>query len=76
MGGALYSRMEEGESCATVEIKIAYFRPVISGTLTCVTKVIQRTKTLAFMESEVTVADKPVARAMGTFSIFDAGRSK
>ena len=76
MGGALYSRLDEGESCATVEIKIAYFRPVTAGTLTCVTNVIQRTRTLAFMESEVTAADKTVARATGTFSIFEAGRSK
>lgn len=74
MGGALYTRLGEGESCATVEIKIVYFRPVITGTLTCVTKVIQRTKTLAFMESEVKAGDKAVARAMGTFSVFEAGR--
>ena len=76
MGAALYSLLEEGQSCATVEIKIAYFRPVTSGTLTCETKIIQKGKKIAFMESELKVGDKMIAKAMGTYSIFDIKGTK
>ena len=44
MGGALYSLLEKNESCATVEIKITYFKAVRDGTLTCDTKAIHRGK--------------------------------
>ena len=53
MGGALYSCMEHDELCATVEIQIIYFKAVTSGTLTCNTRVLHRTRTLAALESEV-----------------------
>lgn len=76
MGAALYSLLEEGQSCATVEIKIAYFRPVTSGTLTCETKIVQKGKKIAFMESELKVGDKMIAKAMGTYSIFDIKGTK
>ena len=33
MGAALYPGLKLDELCATVEIKIVYFRPVASGTL-------------------------------------------
>ena len=70
MGGALYTRLDEGEMCATVEIKIAYFAAVASGSLTCNTKLIHRSKTIAVLESEIENNGKLVAKAMGTYSIF------
>lgn len=72
MGGALYSRLREGELCSTVEIKIVYFRPVVSGILTCDSKVIRMGRRLAFTESEILRGDRLIAKAMGTFSIFKA----
>jgi acyl-CoA thioesterase len=70
MGGALYSCMEQDELCATVEIKISYFKAVISGTLTCNTRILHRTRTLAALESEIIDDSDLIAKATGTFSIF------
>ena len=70
MGGALYTSMEEDELCATIEIKIVYFRAVTSGTLTCDTELILRSKRVATLESEISNDGNLVAKALGTFSIF------
>jgi hypothetical protein len=35
MGAALIPILHDGERCATVEIKINYFKPVLEGELTC-----------------------------------------
>jgi acyl-CoA thioesterase len=70
MGGALYSLLEKGESCATVEIKITYFKPVKEGKLICDTKVIHRGKSFGVLESEVMNGEVLVSKAYGTFSIF------
>ena len=70
MGAALYSLLEKEELCATVEIKITYFKPVREGNLTCDTKVIHKGKSISVLESEITNNDSLVAKALGTFSIF------
>jgi len=75
MGGALYTDLDEDESCATVEISIVYFAPVTSGTLTCETKLIRRGKTTAVLESEVENDGRLVAKALGTYSIFQSART-
>ena len=36
MGAALYPTLAPGELCATIEIKINYFKPVASGLLVCI----------------------------------------
>ncbi len=70
MGGALYSLLEKDESCATVEIKITYFKAVKGGTLVCDTTVIHRGKSFGFLESEIRNGENIVSKAYGTFSIF------
>jgi acyl-CoA thioesterase len=70
MGAALYPSLAENELCATVEVKIAYFLPVRRGTVTCDTKVVHRRKTVAFLESEMAAQEGIVAKATGTYSIF------
>ncbi len=70
MGGALYPLLKEGELCATVETKITYFRAVRSGSLECRSKVINKGKTIASLESEIFNEGKLVAKAYGTFSVF------
>ena len=70
MGGALYSLLEKDELCATVEIKISYFKPVREGTVICDTKVIHKGKTIGVLESEIINGEKLVAKANGTYSIF------
>ncbi len=74
MGGALYSHLEEGESCATLEIKINYLKSIRSGTLVCDTRVIHKAKSVAFLESTVKDrGDRVIATATGTYYIFKAG---
>ncbi|MFW9821775.1 MAG: PaaI family thioesterase [Candidatus Thorarchaeota archaeon] len=75
MGAALYSLLEENEICATIEVKIAYFKPVSDGILTCETKVIHKGRSTSALESEVTVDGKLIAKATGTYSIFPMGKS-
>lgn len=70
MGAALYPSLSEGEICATVEIKINYFRPAFKGEIICKTVVSNRGKTLANLDSEIYNDDKLVAKANGTFAIY------
>jgi len=72
MGGAMYTVMEKEELCATIEIKITYFKAVRSGTLVCDTRIISRGKRVAALESEITSDGRLVAKASGTFSVFRA----
>ncbi len=70
MGGALYTYLDKNELCATLDIKITYFRGVRLGTLICDTKVIHKGKRVAFLESEILNDERLVAKAVGTYSIF------
>ncbi len=70
MGGALYPLLEKDELCATVELKITYFKPVREGTIICNTKVIHRGKSFGVLESEIMNDEILVSKANGTFSIF------
>ena len=72
MGGAMYTVMEKDELCATIEIKIVYFKAVRSGTLVCDTRIISRGRRVAALESEITSDGRLVAKASGTFSVFRA----
>ena len=71
MGGALYTLIEDSEICASIEIKMNFFKAVRSGTVTCKTKVIHRGKRVAALESEIFNDDELVAKALGTYSIFE-----
>lgn len=70
MGAAVYSRLDEAESCATIEIKIVYLAPVLEGLVDCVTRVVQKGKRVAVLESELTNNGRLVAKALGTFAVF------
>lgn len=69
MGGALYPLLEAGETCFTVEIKIAYFRAVSAGDLVCGSRVVHKGKNLATLESEIFLDGALVAKALGTFAV-------
>ncbi len=69
MGVALHMDLDRGQHCATIEIKIAYFRPVREGRLVCATRVVQKGRRFAFLESEITNGERLVAKATGTFVI-------
>ncbi len=69
MGAALYTDLAEGKNCTTIEIKISYFKPVSSGKIICETKMINRGRKIATLESEVTNNGQLIAKAIGTFYI-------
>lgn len=70
MGGALFSRLEPGERCATLEIKINYLTAVTSGDLTADASLIQRTRRTGVVEARVHGdGGTLVAHATGTFYI-------
>ncbi len=70
MGGALTTLLDDTEFCSTIEIKINYFRPGVSGRLSCRTRVVNKSRQTAAMDSEIFSAEgKLLARATGTFMI-------
>jgi uncharacterized protein (TIGR00369 family) len=70
LGRAVIDALPQGRGCATVELKINYFRPVQSGTVRASGRVVQKTKSLAYAEGDVVNDEgKLVARATGTFFI-------
>ncbi len=67
MGMAFASTLGAEESFATVELKINFFRPVWNMQLTAEGKVVQRGKTIGFVECDVTDEKRRlVARASST----------
>jgi acyl-CoA thioesterase len=70
MGAALYPTLLADEICATIEIKINYFKPVLSGLMVCTSKIVNRGKSVANIESCVYSGEVLVAKANGSFSIF------
>lgn len=70
MGGALYPTLAEGEICATIEIKINFFKPVRLGSLHCTTDLVSRGKSVANLESLIYQGDLLVAKANGNYAIF------
>ena len=72
MGSALYPTLAAGESCATIEVKINYFKAVRHGTLICETHVVNRGKSVANLESRVMHDGTLVASANGHYAILRA----
>lgn len=70
MGAALYPTLAAGEICATIEIKINYFKPVVAGEVVCTTQLVNRGRTVANLESRLCVGDTLVATANGHYAIF------
>jgi uncharacterized protein (TIGR00369 family) len=54
MGVAYATALEDGESFATLELKINYLKPVWSGTLTAVGTVLKSGRTIGLTECRVT----------------------
>lgn len=70
MGLALYPTLDVGEICATIEIKMNYFKPVFQGKVVCKTELVNRGKTVANLESRLYVEQVLVAQANGNYAIF------
>lgn len=70
MGAALFSRLDPGEQCATLEIKMSYLVPVTAGSIATDAVVVQRTKRIGVIEAKVfDDGDRLIALATGTFYI-------
>lgn len=75
LGRAVIAELPPGRGCATVELKINYFRPVQHGTIRALGRCVQRTRSLAYAEGEILNAEgKTLARATGTFFLTDTIR--
>ena len=72
MGAALYSVLDAGYACATIDISISYFRPVVDGQLLCQTVVENKGRTVAHLTARITQNDKLVAQASGNFAIISS----
>ena len=72
LGRAVLTALPEGRGCATVECKINYFRPIQSGSLRTVGRLINLTRRTGYSEGEVRNGEgKLIARASGTFMLTD-----
>ena len=68
LGRAVLDPLPDGRGCATVEIKINYFRPVQRGRIRAEGKLVSMTRNLAYAEGEIFgPSGKLLARATGTF---------
>ena len=56
-GSALWTLLERGEGCATIEMKISYLKPPQPGRLVCDSRVLHREGNRATIESEVRSGD-------------------
>ncbi len=71
MGGAVQPNLPEGDSCASIEVKVSYLAPVREGTLTAETQVVKQGRNVAFLESKVTdEAGRLIATGSGSMFIF------
>jgi acyl-CoA thioesterase len=76
MGAALFTKLSEGEICATLEIKIHYLNPARKGILQAKAEVIDRKRQIAVLTGEIRSGGTLVAKAMGSFYIFLRGTKK
>ena len=68
LGRAIVNALPEGRGCATVEIKVNYFRPIQSGRVKARGWKRELTRSLGYAEGEVVnEAGKVLAKASGTF---------
>lgn len=79
MGGAVASTLAEGESYTTIELKANFFKPVREDELTAEATVVRTTRTLAYVECDVSDSSGSlVARLASTCMVLrgDAARGR
>lgn len=72
MGAALYSVLQSDQSCATIEIKIKinFLRSARTGTLACETTLLRRGRSVASLESRLSLDGELVTTASGSYAVF------
>lgn len=79
MGVAFASTLGEGETFATLELKINFLRPVWTGNLVATGRIVSRGRTIGLTECDITdAAGRLVARASSTCMTLaaEAGRGR
>jgi len=66
---AAVSKIERGQTCVTIEIKINYLKPAFEEVLRAEANVINRTRKTIFVVIELFDKDKIVAYATATYSV-------
>ena len=70
LGSAVVKSLERGRGCATLEMKINYFRPIQEGVVRAEGRLVNRSRRTAYAEGEVLNEEgKILAKASGTFFI-------
>ena len=69
MGAALFLTLAPDEFCATIEIKINFFKPVFAGTLRCEGLLVNKGKSVAYLDASLWVQEVLVGKANGSFAI-------
>lgn len=73
LGRAVLEHLPQGRGCATVEMKINYFRPVQKGRIQARGRLRELTRRLGYAEGEIENEDgRVLARASGTFFITES----
>ncbi|WP_193074989.1 PaaI family thioesterase [Pseudomonas sp. FME51] len=68
MGAAVYARLDDHETTATIECKINYTRAVTGGVLECRAKVVHAGTRTMVVDGEVWQDGTLVAKCLGTFA--------
>lgn len=70
LGGAVVNALPAGKGCATLELKINYFRPIQHGRVTAEGRLVNLSRSTAYAEGEVRNEEgKVLAKASGTFFV-------
>ena len=70
MGAAFYYALERPLGCATLELKINYVRPIVTGRMEATAELVERTTRFGILTGRVVDEhDQLVALAQGTFAI-------
>jgi acyl-CoA thioesterase len=71
MGQAVLSALPAGRGCATLEVKINYFRPIQRGRIVATARLGNLTRNTAYADGEIRSGDgkKVLAKASGTFFV-------
>jgi len=73
MGKATMSVLDDGIFCATIETSLRFIRPVRSGSVLAVAKVLKRGRHVVHLDAQIHDSDgRLIATGDGTFAIIDA----
>ena len=77
MGSTLWQETTDEEAIATIGISINYIQTATTGDVVCTTTLDRRNRTNAVLSSEVRHEDgRLLATAIGSYTIFDAAKSR